>query len=169
MNHGGEILVESERDKGTTVTVYLPQTEATVRETEEVGVVGGDEHVLFVDDEPEIVKLGRRMLERLGYQVTTARGGDDTLRLLRESPNSFDVLISDQTMPNTTGLAIAERVRQIRKDLPVILMTGYSDTITAERLEELQISGMIMKPLAGKKLGGAIRKALDNKPKSGEE
>jgi PAS domain S-box-containing protein len=168
-NHGGEIVVESEPDKGTTVTVYLPCAQKPAVSEEEVGDVTGNEHVLFVDDEPEIAKLGKRMLERLGYRVTTACGGDDTLALLRGSPNGYDVLVSDQTMPQTTGLKLAKEVREIRKNLPVILMTGYSDAITLEKLAESQITGLVMKPLAGKKLGGAIRRALDNKLVAGEE
>jgi DNA-binding NtrC family response regulator len=169
MNHGGEIVVDSERGAGTTVTVYLPHTEK-VKETHPEAVdVTGDEHVLFVDDEKEIVKLGKRMLERKGYRVTTADNGDEALKLLRRSPEEFDVLVSDQTMPHKTGLALTQQARKIRRTLPVVLMTGYSDMITPEKLRELEVNGLIMKPLAGNRLGEAIRKALDRHLVPGEE
>jgi PAS domain S-box-containing protein len=169
MNHGGEIVVESERGAGTKVTVYLPHTEKVTEATAEIGDVTGDEHVLFVDDEKEIVKLGKRLLERKGYRVTTAANGEQALKLLRQSPDEFDVLVSDQTMPQKTGLALTQQAREIRRDLPVVLMTGYSDMITPEKLAELEVSGLIMKPLAGNKLGEAIRKALDHHFVSGED
>jgi CheY-like chemotaxis protein len=169
MNHGGEISVESEPDKGTTVTVYLPHAEKVEEVLEEVVDVTGNERVLFVDDEPEIVKLGRRMLERLGYTVTTAANGEEAITLLKKSPEDFDILVSDQTMPHGTGLALTEQIRENRRDLPIVLMTGYSDMITPEKIEQLEISGLIMKPLAGKRLGAAIRKALDNNLVPGDE
>jgi PAS domain S-box-containing protein len=169
MSHGGEIVVESKSDQGTRVTVYLPHVQKVEEPAGAVVDITGDEHVLFVDDEPEILKLGQRLLERKGYQVTTAQSGGDALRLFRESPDDFDVLVSDQTMPQMTGLALAQRVHEIRPDLPVVLMTGYSDMITPERVEKLSIGGLLMKPLVGNKLCEAIRRALDHNLVPGEE
>jgi PAS domain S-box-containing protein len=170
-SHGGDIAVESELGKGTSATVYLPHTEREVEAEEELRDIDvtGSEHVLFVDDEPEIVKLGRRVLERFGYRVTTADNGDEALEIIRNDPGAFDVLVSDQTMPHKTGLVLAEEVRTIRGRLPIILMTGFSDKITPEKLEELNISRLIMKPLLGRTLGVAIRRALDIKLVHGEE
>jgi len=171
VSHGGAIDVESESGKGTTVAVYLPRSEkAAVKEGgDDGGVASGDEHVLFVDDDPEIAVLGKRMLERLGYQVTTATTGEEALKAIRANPDQFDVVITDQTMPHKTGLVLTEEVREIKRSLPVILMTGYSDKITQEKLEALAIRGLVMKPLAGKKLGSAIRQALDNHFATGEQ
>ena len=169
MNHGGEIVVESKSGSGTKVTVYLPSVEKQEETPAELGDVTGDERVLFVDDEKEIVKMGKRMLERKGYRVTAAFSGDEALRLLRKSPAEFDVLVSDQTMPHKTGLALVQQARKIRPDLPVVLMTGYSDLITEEKLRELEVDALIMKPLAGNRLGAAIRKALGHNLVTGEE
>jgi CheY-like chemotaxis protein len=169
MNHNGEISVESELDKGTTVTVYLPHVPKEEEAPAEVVDVTGNEQVLLVDDEPEIAKLGKRMLERLGYSVTTASNGKEAMSLLETAPDNFDVLVSDQTMPHGTGLMLTEKVREIRRDLPVVLMTGYSDMISPEKIEQLEIRGLVMKPLAGKKLGAAIRNAIDDNFVPGEQ
>jgi len=169
MNHGGEIVVESKRGEGTRVMVYLPHAEKEQAPQVEVVDVTGEEHVLFVDDEKEIAKLGKRMLERKGYQVTTAANGEEALRLLRKSPDRFDVLVSDQTMPYITGLALAKQAHEIKPHLPVVLMTGYSDMITPEKLEELEVTCLITKPLSGRKLCKAIRRALDHHFVPGDE
>jgi PAS domain S-box-containing protein len=161
INHGGEIAVESESGEGTTVTVYFPHTDKSEESTEEIVDVSGTEHVLFVDDEPEIVILGQRLLERLGYRVTTASDGEVAMGIIREDPAGFDILLTDQTMPRKTGLDVVVTAREIREDLPIVLMTGYSDKVTPEILVELDIEGLVMKPLSGRKLGAAIRKALD--------
>ncbi len=161
INHGGEIVVASESGEGTTVTVYFPHTEKSEETTEEIVDVSGTEHVLFVDDEPAIVTLGRRMLERLGYRVTTASDGEEALEIIREDPNGIDIVLTDQTMPRKTGLDVVTEAREIREGLPVVLMTGYSDKITPEKLDELEVSGLVTKPLSGRNLGAAIRNALD--------
>jgi PAS domain S-box-containing protein len=170
-NHGGDILVESEPGKGTTVSVYIPHTDmktAVVEETEDIDV-RGHESVLFVDDEPDIVELGRRILGKLGYKVTTAADGEEALKILRSDPYEFDIVVSDQTMPKKTGLVLTKEIRAIRRDMPVVLMTGYSDKVTPEILEEMRVNNLIMKPLAGKSLSGAIRQALDNNLARGDE
>jgi PAS domain S-box-containing protein len=167
--HGGEIVVDSERGKGTTVTVYLQREETNVSGEEVTAAdAAGSERVLLVDDEPDIITVGRKMLERLGYEVTTATNGDKALEIVRRNPDGFDVVVTDQTMPRKTGLDLIQELRGIRGDLPVLLMTGFSDRITPGKLEELQVSELIMKPLEGKKVGAAIRRVLDDKLKSGE-
>jgi PAS domain S-box-containing protein len=168
--HGGDIVVDSEHGKGTAITIYLPHTKSLAqKEEEEIIDPTGSECVLFVDDEPEIVKVGKQMLERLGYHVTTASNGDEALDFVRGNPGGFDVIISDQTMPRKTGLDLIQELREFCRELPVILMTGFSDKITPEKLEERHVQKMIMKPLEGRKLGAAIRHVLDTKPDSGEE
>ena len=162
-SHKGEITLDSVPEKGTTATVYFPHSENVLESDEEESLtdVEGTEHVLFVDDEPVILDLGRRMLERLGYRVTTASNGDEAVRIITANPAAFDIVVSDQTMPRKTGLILAEEIRWIRRDLPVILMTGFSDKITPENLAELDVSSLVMKPLMGRKLGATIRQVLD--------
>ncbi|MCK5712019.1 MAG: response regulator, partial [Hyphomicrobiaceae bacterium] len=162
-SHNGEITLESAPGKGTSATVFFPHSEKVLELDEEESLtdVEGTEHVLFVDDETVILDLGRRMLERLGYRVTTASNGDEAVRIITANPTAFDIVVSDQTMPRKTGLILAEEIRWIRRDLPVILMTGFSDKITPEKLAELDVSSLVMKPLMGRKLGATIRQVLD--------
>ena len=90
-----------------------------------------------------------------------AANGDEAVRIITANPAAFDIVVSDQTMPRKTGLILAEEIRWIRRDLPVILMTGFSDKITPENLAELDVSSLVMKPLMGRKLGATIRQVLD--------
>jgi CheY-like chemotaxis protein len=162
-SHNGVILVDSKPDIGTTVTIYFPRVSSEPLPIEEPGEVDtrGNEYVLFVDDEADITGLGRNMLQKLGYRVTTASNGSEALEILREQPRAFDVLVTDQTMPNKTGLELIRAVREIRPDLPAILLTGFSETVTPEILKELNISSFLVKPLVGNEIGAAIRRALN--------
>ncbi len=162
-SHNGVITVDSMPDEGTTVTVYFPTVPSEplpVEIPEEVEVTG-NEYVLFVDDEQDILNLGKHMLEKLGYRVTTASHGDEALEVLKAQPMAFDIVVTDQTMPRRTGLELTREIRKIRPDLPVIIITGYSENVTPEVLEELNISCFLMKPLVGNKIGAAIRRALN--------
>jgi PAS domain S-box-containing protein len=162
-SHNGIITVDSKPNEGTTVTVYFPTVPSEplpVEIPEEVDVTG-DEYVLFVDDEQDILNLGKHMLEKLGYRVTTASHGEEALEVLKAQPMAFDIVVTDQTMPRKTGVELTREIRKIRPDLPVIVITGYSEKVTPEVLAELNISCFLMKPLVGKKIGAAIRRALN--------
>ena len=160
--HKGAITVDSTVGKGTTMTVYLPITANEARVEEPIADVDvhGEERVLFVDDEPEIAIMGKRMLKRLGYRVTVAKDGEQALAEVRAHPEDYDVMVVDQVMPPITGLALAEEVLRIRRDLPIILITGHSDRVPAAKLKELGICELLVKPIVARTLGAAIRKAL---------
>ena len=161
--HGG-IAVESGEGRGTAFTIYLPALEhASVEETpaEATGPSKGVERILLVDDEPMIRKLGKRMLERQGYDVETRGSGADALSCFREDPDRFDLVVTDMTMPGMRGDRLAQEVMAIRPDTLVILTTGYSKQISKEEAEELGIRAFVMKPFTRQELSRAVRHVLD--------
>ena len=161
----GDITVESEPGKGSTFTVLLPKIESeTVFEPVATqSVPGGEERVLFVDDEELLVELGAKMLERLGYSVTATNDSTEALRLFNESPSRFDVIVTDQSMPHLTGLRLAEHVLKVRPEMPVIICTGHSDSVTPETIMAAGVREFLMKPLSKQELAQAVRKVLDEK------
>ncbi len=118
------------------------------------------EHILFVDDEVGVVHAGKMMLERAGYRVTATTSSTEALRLFRERPEEFDLVITDQTMPQMTGIALARRLRAIRKALPVVLCTGYSETLSGDTANRAGIGEVVLKPITRKEMTRAVRRAL---------
>jgi len=163
-NHGGAVLVSSVPLIGTIFHVYLPMIRKTgqkKRPAPQHNLPLGDERILFVDDEEELVELFRQVLVDLGYQVTAMTSGPDTLRLFKQNPQAFDLVITDQTMPHLTGLELAEEVLRLRPDMPIILYTGFSEQVTAEKAKALGLKALLMKPLLGSELAKTIRRVLD--------
>lgn len=110
----------------------------------------GKERILLVDDEEMLVEMERTMLERLGYQVTVQTNGRDALALFQETPDAFDAVITDQTMPGMTGVDLALNLLQKRPELPIILCTGYSSLINEQLARSHGIKGFAMKPMSNK-------------------
>jgi DNA-binding NtrC family response regulator len=156
--------VESEPAKGTAVSVYLPRI-ANRASVEKAGPVEflpvGHEHILFIDDEPTLVDMAKEMLDYLGYKVTTSSNSLDALKLFREQPDRFDLVITDLSMPNMTGDRLSKEIVRTRPDIPVILCTGYSETLTEEKTRFMGIQEYAMKPLVLNDMAVIIRKALD--------
>jgi CheY-like chemotaxis protein len=119
------------------------------------------EHILFVDDEALIAKMGAMNLERLGYAVTYRTSSVEALELFRSRSNDFDLIITDMTMPNLTGDKLSVELMSIRPDIPVILCTGYSNIISKERAEKIGIKAFIYKPIAKAELAKTVRSVLD--------
>ena len=123
----------------------------------------GRKHILFIDDEEIIVDLGGQVMNKLGYKVTGMTSGAAALALFRQNPARFDLVITDQTMPGLTGLELAGLLRKARADMPVILCTGYSQSVDAGVAEEAGISAVIMKPFTRDEIARAVRGALEKK------
>lgn len=119
------------------------------------------ERILFVDDENDLVELGKEILETFGYSVTTSTGGPEALERFRAQPNAFDLVITDMTMPTLTGLELAREILSIRPDLPVILCTGYSDLLSEKKGKDAGIREILVKPYAIMNLAERIRGVLD--------
>jgi len=166
-SHGGDITVHSEPGVGTTFDVYLPAVESIGEIAPEVvePVRGGNESILFVDDEPAVVDISKRTLERLGYHVTTRTSSIEALELFRVKRDDFDLVITDQTMPNMTGSDLATEILRIRSDIPIILCTGFSHAISPEKAAALGIREFVMKPIVGAQLGRTVRRVLDETSK----
>ncbi|MDA3898518.1 MAG: response regulator [Desulfobacteraceae bacterium] len=122
----------------------------------------GTERILFVDDETAILKVNKIRLERLGYHVTAQNSSKDALALFAQQPDAFDLIITDMTMPELTGEALAKECFSIRSDIPIILCTGYSDIISETKAKGIGIREYVMKPILVKDLAQAIRRAIEN-------
>ena len=162
-SYGGFLTFDSQPGEGTIFHVFLPvvpdapQPEATATDL----VPFGTEHILFVDDEEILAEMGKHLLERLGYRVTVKNSSVEALSIFQSAPNHFDLVITDQTMPNMTGFDIARRMLQIRPGMPIILCTGYSSQISEDKVRSYGIKGFALKPLAKKDIAVLIRKLLD--------
>jgi CheY-like chemotaxis protein len=163
-NYGGTITAYSEPGKGSTFHVYLPviQEGGEVPGIAEVAPIPtGNEHILFIDDEPALVEIDKQMLERLGYEVTTRTSSMEALELFRTKPDQFDLVITDMTMPHMTGERLANELMNIRSDIPVIICTGYSELISEEKAKEMGIRAFVMKPLVIRDLAKTVRGVLE--------
>lgn len=164
-NHGGEITVYSEPGKGTTFHIFLKISEIPMASEDKIyqpgEVKGGNERVLFVDDELELAELGEQILKSLGYQVVRATGSIEALEIFSNHPSNFDLVISDQTMPQMTGLQLTVELKKIRPDIPVIICTGFSENINEETYKSRGVSDFFMKPVTKKEIATVIRRVLD--------
>ena len=166
-SYGGLITVDSAPGKGSVFHVYLPvvRSQAVDKKDndreEKIRIMGGNETVLFIDDEETITDLAGKFLKRLGYNVIAKNRSRDALKYFRDNVNRIDVVLTDQTMPGMTGADLAVEILKIRPDMPIILCTGYSSMINDEKARQLGIREFALKPLAGDHLALLIRKVMD--------
>ncbi len=161
-SHGGAITVESRPGHGTTFAVYLPRITAAA-ESEvypEMSLPHGTGCILFVDDEETLARLGQGMLQRLGYDVVARTSSTKALEAFRAMPERFDLVITDQTMPHMTGEMLVKELQRIRPDIPIILCTGFSHVMHAEKAQALGIEAFLMKPVIARDLAVTIQQVL---------
>jgi len=164
-NHNGAIRVDSRKGRGTTFEILFPviweSASETVENKKQGKPPGGSERILFVDDEPALALMGQQMLTRLGYQVLSFTSPLSALESIRSGKEDFDLVITDMAMPEMTGDLLAENIRSIRPDLPLILCTGFSEKISPEKALEIGFSSYIEKPIEQYKFAATVREVLD--------
>jgi len=161
---GGEIFIDSTPGQGATFTVLLPIAQPAP-ETDDQRVSPlpmGSEHILVVDDEEDILTTSRMMLGHLGYRVTTDNSSVGALEKLKNGDIICDLVVTDQTMPDLTGLELTREIKRIRPGLPVILCTGYSDKVNEDSIRSVGAVGLLMKPVELRDLAILVRRALDH-------
>lgn len=151
--HNGAIRLHSEQGKGTCFEILLP----TVISSNEIETGEPDQTPGGWED-----FAGRQMLTRLGYQVTACRDPLAALKLFRDNPESFNLVITDLTMPKLNGTKLAQHMLHLRPDLPIILCTGYGDEMTSDQATEIGIRELLFKPILRHQLAVAIRNSLDS-------
>ncbi|HEU5081105.1 MAG TPA: ATP-binding protein [Opitutaceae bacterium] len=162
---GGMITVDSRVGHGTTFAIHIPATMANptpaVDPTAEVRR-GNGERILVVDDEPLIATMTARSLEHLGYAVTSFNDPVDALAAVQSDPKKFDLVVTDLTMPMMRGTELAEKILKIRPDVPILLITGYSATLSAESARNVGIREMLFKPLTLQTLSEVVHRSLES-------
>ncbi|MFW6303567.1 MAG: PAS domain-containing protein, partial [Candidatus Sumerlaeota bacterium] len=167
-SHQGAVCVDSEVDVGATFRVFFPLTDGAGSEREP-GLVGyaeeppraSGERILFVDDEPAITRLCESSLEACGYRLTVLNDPHEALELFKSSPERYDMLITDQTMPGMCGIELVRACLEIRPDLPTILCTGYSESVDEDTAFEAGVRHFVLKPFVAPEMASLIRKCLD--------
>ncbi len=161
----GGIFVYSEEGKGTIFKVYFPVVKTSIQPVHAAPVVipNGSEHILLVDDEPALVKMGKQALECLGYRVTTRTSSIEALELFKVKNESFDLVITDMTMPKMDGEDLVINLKKINSKLPVILCTGFNPNMDEKRGREIGIDAFANKPFLKNELGQTVRRVLDRR------
>lgn len=161
--HGGDVTVFSAPGKGATFTVRLPITEvADARPAAEVGqskVDGRRLRVLCVDDELAVAQVVQDVLESCDHHVTVLTNPVQALDVFRRDPHAFDLLITDQTMPQMRGTELIAAIRSQRPELPCVLMTGFDDDDTIRRARDLGVTEILTKPFLLESLEAAVHQA----------
>jgi CheY-like chemotaxis protein len=161
-NHKGAITVRSTPGEGSTFEVFLPRIAEEILPVKKppLSALKGDGLLLIVDDEADLVELEKEMVERLGYSAVTVGESTAALALFKEDPDKYDLVLTDQTMPDITGIELARELVSLRPDIPVVLITGYHDGVDAESAREAGVKVIIGRPMALAEIGLAIKQLL---------
>ncbi|HQN17500.1 MAG TPA: response regulator, partial [Syntrophobacteraceae bacterium] len=159
---GGAVTAQSKLGEGSTFDVYLPAMADAGKPLPEAEkpIPKGSEHILFVDDEEILAAMWCDILSDLGYRVTSTTDSLDALHRFLDNPDSFDLVMTDMTMPGMTGMDLSRKILEVRPDMPILLCTGFNDQASEEKVRAMGIREFAMKPLSLKLTARLIRKAL---------
>ncbi len=161
----GDIVVESEEGRGSSFDVYFPlYSGSDIADSKRVSVeFKGNERILIAEDNEPSLRVTCRMLKKLGYNVTGKLDPVEAVATFRMNPSEFDLIITDKSMPEMSGMELAQKIREVRSDIPVLLLTAYAESLTRESAEGLGFAALLLKPVDAYTLGAEIQKALKNK------
>jgi len=162
-SHDGGISVYSQPGEGTTFHLYFPAiaTEVLAQEIAATPIPRGHgEHIMFLDDEEVLASVGKRILNRLGYVVTALTNPLEAITAVRDQPAAFDLVISDLTMPGMDGIKLGGQLLQLQPHLPIIIMSGFSGALTAEKVRELGFRELLCKPCTPRELAETVHRIL---------
>jgi CheY-like chemotaxis protein len=155
--------VYTEPGKGTTFNVYLPST----RDADGLSRSGASDaeaeaspHILFVDDDAQVLEMESIRLQRLGYRVTTCPSGDDALHALRTDASAFDLVLTDYAMPEMTGLELTEALSKQGFEVPIVLMSGFSAQVSEADVRNSGVEMFLRKPVGSSELETALSVVL---------
>ncbi len=164
-DYGGKIKVISSPEQGTRFDVYLPAVKTVGISEQHLDIKPmptGNERILLVDDEKQVLIVEQKVLERLGYTVEYKDSSIDALEAIKTNPDAFDLIISDMTMPNMTGDQLAQKIMEVKPTVPIIICTGFSERISLESLGSIGVKALLMKPITKSKIATTIRNVLDD-------
>ncbi len=158
----GAIAIRTAPGEGTRIEIYLPRSvvepeRATIARPESGA---GGQRVLFVDDEPDLTDIGRQFLERLGYRCDGMSSATEALAAFRAEPDRWSLVITDHMMPGLTGEAMAREMLSLRPDLPIVICTGFGNSITTESAKAAGIREFVMKPVIGRELAEIVGRLM---------
>ena len=165
MAHEGHIFVDSHLGKGTVFHTYFPAvlTRHNTYSDERAALPTGHERVLYVDDEPSLARMGKLMLEKLGYGVESLTNPVTALEFFASHEEEIDLVITDMTMPQMTGDQLTRKLLEIKPDIPIIITTGFSERISQKNAHETGAMAFAEKPLSMRRLAETLRKVLDER------
>ncbi|MCI5146837.1 MAG: response regulator [Candidatus Electrothrix sp. AR3] len=167
LDFGGDISVNSKLGRGTIFRIYLPTIhtvkESCHQEKDRAPLPTGCEHILVVDDDMNFAQMNKKILESLGYEVSALTDSIAAFNRFQRTPEAFDLVLTDMTMPQMTGDELSRQMLALRSDLPVILCTGFSELIDEKRAADIGIYNLVMKPFTKRELAKTVRAALDQK------
>lgn len=159
---GGFIAMHSKQGQGSEFRVYLPKLENPFAETENTAELlsAGSEIIMLVDDEKDLIEVGLQTLQTLGYTVEGFVDPHDAAISFKQNPDSYDLVITDMTMPKLSGDKFSAYIQSIRPDIPIIMYTGFSENFSEKDAEKMGVKKFLIKPVDLSTLTTAVREVL---------